>query len=255
MIRFVLPAFNEEAAITPLIERILRLEGRIGANGPLALVVDDGSTDATAARTVAFDARKVRLVSHGANRGLGAAVVTGITCALEDAGDEDLVVLLDADSSHDPELALPMQRSIDAGHDVVIASRYQPGARIHGVPRHRQLLSEGMSLLFRCILPVPGVKDFSCGFRAYRVSILRRAVERWGPGLLEERGFSCMVELLVKLWRVGARFAEVPMELRYDLKVSPSKMRVWRTVWSTLKLLGRERLRGLEPLSDRRRDS
>lgn len=244
MIWFVLPAFNEEAAIEPLIRRILGLEARVGEGKLAVLVVDDGSTDSTAARAAAFDVRRVRVVPHGVNRGLGTAVVTGITRCLEQAGDEDLVVLMDADNSHDPELFFRMEQAIGEGSDVVIASRYQPGACVHGVPPYRQLLSHGMSALFRTILPIPAVRDFSCGYRTYRASILRKVVDRWGPDLLEERGFTCMVELLVKLWRVGARFAEVPMELRYDLKVSPSKMRVGRTVWNTLRLLARERRRG-----------
>ena len=76
----------------------------------------------------------------------------------------------------------------------------------------------------------------------YRMSLLRRAFERWGDEFVNVPGFSCMLDILLRLRTLGARAVEVPLVLRYDLKVSPSKLRVLRTVRNTLGLVaGRDR--------------
>jgi dolichol-phosphate mannosyltransferase len=94
-------------------------------------------------------------------------------------------------------------------------------------------------MFFRLLFPTPGVKDFTCGYRAYRASALQHAADQYGDKLFEFEGFQCMVDLLLKLRASGARFAEVPMILRYDLKRGASKMRVARTVARTLELAAR----------------
>ncbi|OPZ05452.1 MAG: Undecaprenyl-phosphate mannosyltransferase [candidate division BRC1 bacterium ADurb.BinA292] len=236
-----LPAYNEEAAIEPLLiraEQALRPE-------PLewsVIVVDDGSRDATAAIVERLAAARpwLRLVRHDRNRGLGPAILTGIQSALEGPWAADrLIVCMDADMTHPPETIPLMRARADAtGADVVIASRYQPGSRQHGVPLFRRTLSFGARLLFRHYLALPGVRDYTCGFRAMRASLLRRALARFGPeGLITRTGFACTDELLVHLAMVGARIEEVPFILRYDLKQGASKMNLGLTVRETLKLL------------------
>ena len=71
-----------------------------------------------------------------------------------------------------------------------------------------------------------------------------RASER--VRLIEERGFACMVELLLKLNHLGAKMCEVPLDLRYDLKQSASKMDVGSNTTRLLKKLVAWRVRGLE---------
>jgi len=87
------------------------------------------------------------------------------------------------------------------------------------------------------IFPTPNVRDFTCGFRAYRAGILKHAFDRYGELFVAESGFSCMVDILLKLRGLGAIMTEVPMVLRYDLKYGVSKMLVMRTIRDTLRLL------------------
>ena len=60
-----------------------------------------------------------------------------------------------------------------------------------------------------------------------------------GPDFLNQRGFSVMVDLLLKLRRQARRIEEVPLILRYDRKQGASKMKLMRTAWTTLRLLAR----------------
>jgi dolichol-phosphate mannosyltransferase len=229
----VLPCLNEEASLPALLARYAAQRRLLPAGWKLRVcVVDDGSTDSTAAiagRDV--DGLKPELLQHPRNMGLGQALLTGITAFLDspEAAPDDCLLVMDADGTHPPEL-LPALLERLADCDVVVASRYAPGGAEHGLTARRRLLSRLASLGLRCIAPVRGVRDYSCGFRLYRRSMLARAAAHFGSMLVTERGFTCMAELLIKLGRCGARCGEVPLELHYELKGGPSKMNVSRTI-------------------------
>ena len=95
----VLPAYNEEAVITETVERTARALTELGVADYEILVVDDGSSDATAARASGTETSgsQVRVVTHPHNRGYGAALRTGF-----DAATRDAVFLMDSDGQFDP---------------------------------------------------------------------------------------------------------------------------------------------------------
>jgi dolichol-phosphate mannosyltransferase len=134
-----------------------------------------------------------------------------------------------------------MVDKLNEGRDVVIASRYRPGAKVHGVPQSRLIYSIGARWLFQIMFPIRGVRDYTCGYRAYRADALRQAVNMYGDDLITETGFSCMADLLLKLRGLPLRMGEVPLELHYDRRGAGSKMRVLRTIRQTLLLLLRRR--------------
>ena len=79
-----------------------------------------------------------------------------------------------------------------------------------------------MSIFFS----ITGIKDYSCGYRAYNSKIIKKAISFYANDFIQLKGlgFTCTLEKLVKLKIIGARFGEIPFELRYDQKVSDSKM-------------------------------
>jgi dolichol-phosphate mannosyltransferase len=248
-----LPAYNEERSLPALLERCIPLGSELAALGArlAVLVVDDGSTDGTIAAARSFSDRlAIEVVPHGINRGLGAALRTGIAAAIERAAAGDFIATMDADNTHDPALLpLLLRRMKDTGSDVVIASRYAPGGREVGLSRLRQVLSRGASFLLTLTVPVQGARDYTCGFRLYRAEVLKRASALWGDRLIEEAGFTCMAELLLKLGRGGARIAESPLVLRYDLKEGASKMKMMRTISRYFELIRRIRTRPMPRLA------
>jgi dolichol-phosphate mannosyltransferase len=181
-------------------------------------------------------------IDHDVNRGLGEAIRTGLLAAIEGAVDRDIIVTMDSDNTHTPGLIARMVRGIREGNDVVIASRFQPGAHVCGVPFYRRILSRIASRLFRLAFPTPGVRDFTSGYRAYRAGVVKRAFDTYGGGFVAESGFACMVDILLKLRRIDAIVSEVPLVLRYDMKYGVSKMLVVRTTLDTLQLLVSRRL-------------
>jgi dolichol-phosphate mannosyltransferase len=235
----VLPAYNEADALPPLLGRL----AGVARVEPLTVwVVDDGSSDATAEVSVGTAGLDVRLVRHRVNRGLGQAVRSGLWAALKAAGPDDIVVVMDADDTHDPGQLAELRAQIAAGADIVICSRFVDGGDDTTAPSGRRLLSRGAAALFHRTLKMDGVRDFTGGYRAYRASLLDRAVRHWGERLIEEEGFAYTVELLLKLRHCRPVIREVPLLLRYDRKPGASKLRLCRTVGQYAKLLVRDRL-------------
>ena len=243
-VHVLLPAYNEAANLPTLLAQLDVALAGLGRPHHV-LLVDDGSGDDTAA-VAAAQARRLRLevLRHATNQGLGSALRDGLARLLAEADAADVVIVMDADDSHPPALIVPMLARLEAGADVVIASRFCRGARLVGVPLLRRLLSRGASWLLAVIAPVPGVRDATGGFRAYRVAALRRAAAARGGELVAVDGFACMVDLLFALHASGARCAELPIELRYDRKRGPSKLPVWPTVRDTWRVARQTRGRG-----------
>lgn len=237
----VLPAYNEEESLPPLLDRIeaAMLEAAMPYH---VIVVDDGSADRTW-EIMQRAAERMPLIAlqHEVNQGLGATIRDGLTHAANVAEADDVIVSLDADNSHPPGLIPRMVSSVREGNDVVIASRYRPGSTIRGVSLLRRALSYWGGWLFRVVYPIPGVRDYTCGFRAYRGAVLQHALATHGDSFFDQDGFQCMVDILLKLSRSPWVFWEVPLVLRYDMKGGVSKMRVGSTMVSTLSLLFRRR--------------
>lgn len=236
-IAIVLPAYNEEKDLPVLLENIRSKMADMPFKYTV-VVVDDGSKDRTA--EIAREAAKVmplKLVQHEVNKGLGEGIQTGLR---EGWLIGDVVVVMDSDNTHNPVYIQDMVKIIREGDaDVVIASRFQPGSVVQGVPFIRVILSWGCFLMMKVLLPYRNVRDYSTGFRAYRSLTLGRLIKNAGPRFLEESSFACMLELLLRLRWLGARATEIPYTLRYDLKIGVSKMRILRTMRRYFNVVGR----------------
>lgn len=253
MIFVALPAYNEGEGIATLLREISHTAKEFLPGLEFTVVVvDDGSTDNTAESARAAFAEleaegyarvSFLLISHPQNKGLAEAVKTGLFYCADKGGPRDVILTMDSDNSHTPGLIPHMVRRIYEGNDVVIASRFQPGARVIGLSVTRQMLSAGASVLLRTLFPIQGVRDYTCGFRAYRAELIRKVLAE-NPHFISETGFTVMVDVLLKLRKQKGvvLMTEVPLLLRYDQKLSSSKMNVGRTVRQTLSLIWRRLL-------------
>lgn len=238
----MMPAFNEEVGIESLINKIVAMAEHEDLDYQI-VVVDDASTDSTAEKVSQLSFHfPVTLVQHEVNQGLAGALRTGLEFVLRNGQSGDKIVTLDADDTQPPASIPSMLTMIDEGYDVVIASRYQNGSRTIGVPSNRLAMTWFAKWLFKIITPIPGVWDYTCGFRAYRFDELKRTADFYGDQFVSEEGFSCMVDVLLKMRRFKPIMGEIPMLLRYDQKHGPSKMKVARTATQTLRLLVKRRM-------------
>lgn len=239
----VIPVRNERESMPPLLEKFAA--AMRGFSRPYRIIVVDGvSTDGTPDVVREFaDRLPIEVIALPENLGLGGALEQGLLRAMTQS---DVVVTMDGDDSHDPATIHSMLTKLEQGYDLVVASRFEPGGQEVGVASYRKVMSHAASALLRFLFPVGTVKDYSSGFRAYRTDALQLVQRRFGR-LVGERGFSCMMELLLKLRVMGVRATEVPLVLRYDLKRSESKMNIGHTIVRYLLVIGKHlrRARGL----------
>src|SRR5262249_31445458 len=155
---------------------------------PITVVVyNDGSTDSTS--IIARQWQKhlsLVLLDCAQNKGLGAGLRALVRHVAETAHDEDILVMMDCDDTHDPSQIRAMLSAIADGADVVIVSRFMRGCCVRGVPPLRHIAAFGAGALCKLIHPVQGVQDYTCGYRAYRVSALKTASDSYGAKLVEE---------------------------------------------------------------------
>jgi len=230
----VLPCFNEEENIKPLIysiDQALRPQ-----TAYKIIAVNDGSYDRTCEVLKDLSADyPVEILEHPANMGLGAALRTGLLAAAEESFDEDFVVVMDSDNTHNPKHVLDML--IAAGNaDVVVGSRYVKGGMQINVPLHRVVLSKGINLIVRKLFRLP-LKDATSGFRCFRADLLKRLHYTSNDNIIESNTFTASLELLLKTVRLGGIVSEIPILLDYGRKGGASKMRVFSTILSYLMLL------------------
>jgi glycosyltransferase involved in cell wall biosynthesis len=198
----VLPVYNEAAHVAGVLDEVLRFTGDV-------LVVDDGSTDGTAAVLAARD--DVAVVRHPANRGYGAALASGFAAAL--AGGWDGLVTIDCDGQHQPRL-IPEFMAALAEADVVSGSRYLrafPGDT--PPPESRRRINAEITAEINRRFGL-ALTDAFCGFKAYS----RRALETLR---VTETGYAMPLEVWVQLAAAGLRIVELPVPLIYlDLERS-----------------------------------
>jgi len=232
-----LPVYNEAGNIEKLLLRIKSIMDFRKLDYKVILY-DDGSTDDSVSIIGKLEKEMpITVIKGEKNMGLGVALSRLINKSIEIGKDEDIAVVMDSDNTHNPEYIFKMVERIRDGFDVVIASRYQTDSRLVGVNLHRQMMSHVASFVMKTMFPIKGARDYTCGYRAYNMYVLKRAKNVYGDKLIEQSGFACMAELLIKLIPFNVLVTEVPLILRYDHKIGGSKMQIFKTIMNTLKIL------------------
>ncbi len=200
----MIPAYNEALRLPATLARVrAHLVGR-GVPHEI-VVVDDGSSDATA-EVARAAGETVRVLRHEPNRGKGYAVRRGMLAA---AGERRLMT--DADLSTPIEELAKLEAAIDRGFDVAIGSRAVAGATIEvHQPAYREAMGRLFNVLVQALL-LPGLADTQCGFKLFTAGAAEAAF-----GACRLDGFSFDAEALYVARRRGLRIAEVPVVWRND---------------------------------------
>jgi len=203
MLSVVVPTYNEAGSVPKLAER---LHTALGARDWELVIVDDGSPDGTADIAAALAPRiPTNVVRRAGKGGLASAVIAGFAAARG-----DVLVVMDADLSHPPELVPALLSAIEDGADLAVGSRYVAGGGVEDWPMKRQIVSRVACLMGSALVPV---RDATSGFFALRRSVIEGVT-------LNPIGFKIGFEVIARgRYR---RVVEVPYTFR-DRELGASK--------------------------------
>jgi dolichol-phosphate mannosyltransferase len=228
----IIPVFNEEGNVGNLVESLRVAQCELLPEVDLQVVfVDDGSRDTTVSRIrAAGGGIDVTVLEHGTNKGPGAAFATGFAHCAAFLESQDWIVTMEGDNTSSLDTLKHMLIRRKEGYDVVLASPYLYGGGLANVKAHRAFLSFAANEMVKAMLGIRGIQSFSCFFRLHSAPIIGRLQDIYGPAIIESAGFECMVEMLAKLVRVGARISEVEMVMDWTKRRGASKMNVMKTI-------------------------
>ena len=196
-----LPVYNEEKHLAEVLQEVSQYVDDI-------LVVDDGSTDGTAALLQQMDG--IAVESHAVNMGYGAALRTAFEFAITNG--YDALVTIDCDGQHQPRLIPELAAALESEEfgpcDIVSGSRYLEIFDENTLPPagRRQINAQITAQLRDCF--GLNLTDSFCGFKAYRVESLRHLK-------ITELGYAMPLQLWVQCVRAKLRIREFPVPLVY----------------------------------------
>jgi dolichol-phosphate mannosyltransferase len=221
-VAIVVPAWNEHGKIGDVVRKVPR------SIAACVIVVDDCSSDDTAEEARAAGAERV--LRHERNRGVGAAIRTGLEAARREGFD--FAAILSGDDQHEPDELPRVLEPLFAGTaDLVQGSRWLPGGATPGIPPERRWLTRIYPLLFRVASGHPST-DGTNGMRAFRLSLLDDPRIRLDQEWLDR--YELEPYLLYQAVRAGYRVREVPVTVRYHGR-GTTKMRLLRDGWRILR--------------------
>jgi len=222
----VMPALNEQATVAQMVRGVPREIPGVGS--VQVLVVNDGSTDATAEVAAGAGAT---IVSHGRRRGVGAAFQTGLSAALDMGAD--LIVSIDADGQFDPSTIPDLVAPVLAGQaDFATASRFAQPDLVPEMPKIKRWGNRVMSRLISRLIG-QDFHDVSCGMRCYN----RRAA--MSLNLIAD--FTYTQEVFLNLGLKRMRMVEVPIPVlgRRPRGESRVASNLWRYGLNTMGIIFR----------------
>ena len=170
----IIPTYNEQENIVRLVHEIFAQQPNCPDVALNLLIVDDNSPDGTSEIVRELQTRedpefkRIHLLTRPAKMGLGTAYVTGFKYGVRE--QFDYILEMDADFSHDPKEIPNFLREIEH-YDLVLGSRYIPGAHVTNWPKRRLMLSYNANVYARVITGIP-VRDATGGFKCFRRNVL-----------------------------------------------------------------------------------
>lgn len=235
MIAYILiPVFNEGLNLDRLHGNLSKA---LSGKDVRYVFVDDFSTD-NSVQIISnlFPKELTTVITKPKNEGPGDSFNRGFEWILENSeNNDDIIITLEADNTSDTGILNNMIDISTMGFELVLASIYAQSGGFSKTSFFRKLISFFANMIFRSIFNIK-VLTLSSFYRIYHVSLLRRIKQNY-PILINEKGFICMLEILLKAIKSEAKIIEVPMTLRSDERKGRSKMKIFKTSMSYLRFL------------------
>lgn len=243
MIKILLCCLNEEKNLPKVFDNLFSELKNLGEKFEVFMCID-GTIDRSPSIIAEFQKNhRITILPKKNQRGLGLAYKRLFLEVIKNSNDDDLIISLDADNTHNPQQISSMINHFRSNSlDFLVASRFCGNSVMSDFPLHRQLISKSTSLLLQTIFSIKKIsgqklQDYSSGYRIYKAEKLKKLYQEQGEKFITEPEFTYTCELLIKLARIGSRLDEIPIFYDYGKKVGKSKLRIGRNFWRLLIML------------------
>ena len=196
-ILIAIPVHNEFRYVDDILTAVSKYHSNI-------LVVNDGSDDGT--DKLLKDYKSVKVISHKTNQGYGQSLIDAFEFA--EGRGYDWVITMDCDHQHQPSCILQFLEKIGKNEaDIISGSRYLLFTDPENVPADRLRINRCITELFNSVLRIE-ITDAFCGFKAYRVSALKKLK-------LTEKGYALPLQLWIQAAFAKFRITEIPVPIIY----------------------------------------
>lgn len=232
---FVLPAYNEEGNLEETLRAIAHVRMPEGVETKI-LVVDDGSTDKTPEILRSLQTSlPLSVVTHSPNKGIPKVFESASAFLAPILKDDDVVIIMESDGTSDLACVSLCTNALDAGADIVIASRHVQGGAYVRFPWYRVMGSTAVNVFLTILWRIKNVHDYTMFYRAYKGRTFKKFHEEGGV-FVAKKSFAANGELLYRLAKYHPVIKEVPLRYDYGLKKGPSKMRLVQTLLEYVRL-------------------
>jgi dolichol-phosphate mannosyltransferase len=236
MIYFIIPTYNEALNIPNL---RISLKDYAGREDAFFVFSDDCSSDGTIEIiSEHFESENLKILKSKTNQGPGNAFNKGFDWVLDNySNKDDVVITMEADCTSDIGILETMILLNKQGYHLVLASIYAQGGNFYKTSIFRRLISFTANLILRLVFDIK-VLTLSSFYRVYAIEKLL-ALKNKHNEIITQKGFLCMLEVLIRFIRINAKVIEVPMIMKSDKRKGKSKMKILKTsleyMWYILK--------------------
>ncbi len=245
MLKIIFCAFNEAENLGKFLVNLNHELNILGEDFEIISCLD-GSNDASSRILTDFN---VKILPQKNVRGLGLAYKRLFDEMIDSCRDEDLIISLDADNTHNPnQIPQMLEHFKENNLDVLIASRFLNLSIMKAFPWHRKFISKTTSLLLQNLFSIKRIngeklQDYTSGYRIYSAKKLKELFATKKNKFITEPEFTYTCELLINLSRVNSRFDEIEISYDYSEKLGKSKLRIMRNFWRLIVLLTKTAIR------------
>ena len=243
MIKIILCCFNEAENLKKLLPDLEREMQLVKRDFELLICLDGTSDESLEVINNFSQNCKIKVLPQINQRGLGLAYKRLFLEIVKTCHDNDLVISLDADNTHDPQQIGEMLTYFEKNSlDFLVASRFYGNSLMEDFPFYRKMISKGTSLLLQTIFAVKKIsgenlQDYTSGYRIYRVEKIKKLFAQEQNNFITEPEFTYTCEFIIKLSRIESRIDEIAISYDYGKKIGQSKLRIMRNFLRLLIML------------------
>lgn len=232
MLKIIFCVYNEEKNLKTFIEDLNNSLEKLKIKYEIIICID-GSNDNSYQILKYFQKNlPIKILDPINQNGLGLAYKRIFTEIAKNCQDDDIIISLDSDNTHDPKQIDGMIQHLNNNDlDIVICSRFANKSIITKFPLYRQIITKTVSKLLQIIFPIKiisqkNLQDYTSGYRAYKAQKIKQLYELKGDNFITEPEFTYTCELIIKLARIKSKIDEYAISYNYGKKNSKSKLKI-----------------------------